>query len=205
MDLLFLLKGIITGFGMAVPIGPIGIICIRKTLYYGKSQGHIVGLGAAIADLFYGCIAAFGISFISNFIAHERVWIRVVGGILLFIIGVKTYFAKPKVRDDKITETKGITSFISVLFLTLSNPLTFFAFIAIFSALGIEKEFEFFSAISLVIGVFIGSFGWFFLLSSFVNRYKNKVSAKGWFWLNKVAGIIIIVSGGIAIGGLFLR
>lgn len=204
MDLLFLLKGIITGFGMAVPIGPIGIICIRKTLYHGKAQGQVVGIGAAIADLFYSCIAAFGISFISNFIAREHVWIRVVGGILLLIIGIKTFLAKPKVKDTGIEEAKGLTAFVSVLFLTLSNPLTFFAFIAIFSALGIEKEFQFLSALSLVAGVFIGSFGWFFLLSSFVNRYKGKVSAKGWFWLNKVAGIIIILSGCIAIGGLFL-
>jgi threonine/homoserine/homoserine lactone efflux protein len=205
MDLLYLLKGILTGFGMAVPIGPIGIICIRKTLYHGKVQGHIVGLGAATADVFYGCIAAFGITLISNFIAHERVWIRVVGGILLLVIGLKTFRAKPKVPSNVSTEAKGVVSYVSTLFLTLSNPLTFFAFIAIFSALGIENEFKFFGAFSLVTGVFIGSFGWFFLLSSVVNLYKDKVSPKAWLWINKIAGIVILLSGSVAIAGIFFR
>lgn len=204
MNILFFLKGIIIGFGMAVPIGPIGIICIRKTLLQGRTQGQIVGLGAATADLCYSCVAVFGITIISDFIAHERLWIRVIGGILLLIIGVKTFMAKPNTPVDDKTEARGWHSYISTLILTLSNPLTFFAFIAIFSALGVEKSFGFWAAFSTVLGVFIGSWGWFWVLTTFVNRYRQRVGMNSWVWINKIAGVIIFVSGSIALGGLLV-
>lgn len=204
MDILFLLKGIIIGFGMAIPVGPISIICIRKTLLKGRPQGRIVGLGAATADLCYSSVAVFGITIIYDFIIHERLWIRLIGGILLLFIGIKTFMAKPNTPIDEDTEATGWASYVSTLFLTLSNPLTFFAFIAIFSALGVEKEFGFWAAFSTVLGVFTGSLGWFFLLSTFVNRYRQRVGLNAWVWINKIAGFLIFISGSIAIGGLLV-
>ena len=100
MLLIILLKGIFIGFAMAVPVGPIGIMCIRKTLTEGKLRGLIIGLGAATADFLYGCVAAFGITFISDTLVSQRIWIRLVGGVLLLYLGIKTFRKLP--ADPKI-------------------------------------------------------------------------------------------------------
>src|ERR1035437_2148038 len=157
MDFLFFLKGIIVGFALAVPIGPIGIICIRKTLLHGSIQGRIIGVAAATADMLYSCVAAFGITYIAHFIEHERLWIKLIGGVLLIFFGIKTFLTKPSIPDNDLSESKGLKSFISTLFLTLTNPLTFFVFIFIFSAMGIAQKFGIVAAFSIVIGVFTGS------------------------------------------------
>ena len=95
MEFTFFLKGIAIGFAMAVPVGPIGIMCIRKTLTEGRLRALIIGLGAATADLFYGCVAAFGLTFISDTLDSQRIWIRLVGGALLLFLGIKTFRAIP--------------------------------------------------------------------------------------------------------------
>ena len=157
MELTIFLKGIIIGFAMAVPIGPIGIMCIRKTLTEGRLRGLIIGLGAATADLIYGCVATFGLSVISSTLNHERLWIRLVGGALLLFLGIRTFRSIP-VKLNLPENTKGILrSFLTTVFLTLTNPLTIFAFIAIFASLGLGSGLSYFSASSLVAGVFIGS------------------------------------------------
>src|SRR5664279_2880627 len=100
MGLTDFLKGIFVGFAMAIPIGPIGIMCIRKTLTEGRLRGLIIGLGAATADLLYGCVAAFGLTIISSTLMNEKVWIRLVGGGLLLFLGIRTFRALP--ADPKI-------------------------------------------------------------------------------------------------------
>ncbi|MDR3609447.1 MAG: LysE family transporter [Ignavibacteriaceae bacterium] len=193
------LKGIFIGFAMAVPIGPIGIICIRKTLTEGRLHGLIIGLGAATADLLYGCVAAFGLTMISNTLVSQRIWIRLVGGALLLFLGIRTFRTKPN-SPNIPTNTSGILrSYLTTVFLTLTNPLTIFAFIAVFAALGLGNGLSYFSASSLVAGVFIGSCLWFLLLSSGVTLFKKKLDLVGLKWINRIAGSLIIISGIIAI------
>jgi threonine/homoserine/homoserine lactone efflux protein len=96
MEPIFFIKGLIIGFAMAVPIGPIGIMCIRKTLAEGHSRGLIIGLGAATADSLYGTIAAFGLTFISDVIATQHFWVSLLGGGLLLFLGIRTFRAKRK-------------------------------------------------------------------------------------------------------------
>ncbi len=126
---------IIIGFAMAVPVGPIGIMCIRKTLTEGRLRGLMIGLGAATADLIYGCIAAFGLTVISSAIETERTWMQLVGGALLLFLGVKTFCAFPV--DPKVPANRSgmLGSYLYAVFLTLINPTTIFAFIAVFAAL----------------------------------------------------------------------
>lgn len=202
MDITFFLKGIAIGFIMAIPIGPIGIMCIRKTLTEGRLSGLIIGLGAATADLFYGCVAAFGITIISDMLNNQRFWIRIVGGALLLFLGVKTFLAQPKDPKIKIKGSGRLRSYLTVLVLTLTNPLTIFAFIAVFAVFGLGHGLVFFSAVILVAGVFIGSFLWFFLLSSGALLFRKKLDLVGLKWVNKIAGILIIISGFIIIGSL---
>ena len=199
MELSFLFKGILIGFAMAVPLGPIGIICIRKTLTEGRLRGLIIGFGAATADLLYASVAAFGLTFISDTLNSQRVWIRLVGGALLILLGFRTFKAKPK--DPKLLIKNGgmLKSYLSTVFLTLTNPFTIFAFIAIFAALGLGEGLSYVFASLLVVGVFIGSSLWFAVLSSGVTLFRNKLNLDGLRWVNKIAGLLIVMSGVIAV------
>ena len=193
------LKGVLIGFAMAVPIGPIGIICIRKTLTEGRLRGLIIGLGAATADLLYGCVAAFGLTIISSTLDNQRIWIRLIGGALLLFLGVRTFRARPSNSNIPINNRGILRSYFTIVFLTLTNPLTIFAFIAVFAALGLGSSLGYFSASALVAGVFIGSCLWFLLLSSSVILFKKKLDLVGLSWVNRIAGALIIISGIIAI------
>ncbi len=202
MELTFFLKGIFIGFAMSLPVGPIGIICIRKTLTEGHLRGLIIGLGAATADLLYGCVAAFGLSVISNILVSQRIWIRLVGGALLLFLGVRSFRSRPPDPNIPIKNSGILRSYLTTVFLTLTNPLTIFAFVAVFAALGLGNGLGYFSASVLVAGVFIGSFLWFLSLSSGATLFRKKLDLVGLQWVNRIAGVLIIISGVIVIVSL---
>ncbi|NCS87288.1 MAG: LysE family transporter [Ignavibacteria bacterium] len=202
MEVTFFLKGILVGFAMAVPVGPIGIMCIRKTLTEGRLRGMIIGFGAATADLLYGSVAAFGLTIISDTLISQKFWIRLIGGALLLFLGIRTFRAKPTDPKRHINSSGMLRSYLTTLFLTLTNPLTIFAFIAVFAALGLGDGLSYFSASLLVVGVFIGSSLWFLILSSGSLFFRERLDLVGLSWVNKIAGILIIISGLIAIGSL---
>ena len=195
MEPLFFLKGLIIGFAMAVPIGPIGIMCIRKTLSEGHSRGLIIGLGAATADALYGSIAAFGLTFVSDAIASQHVWLRLIGGGLLLFLGIRTFRAR---RNDPIVpfDNKGLlSSYISSFLLALTNPVTIFAFVAVFAAFGLGHRLIITSACILVLGVFTGSCLWFLTLGYVATLFRKKLDAGGLRWVNRISGGLIILSG----------
>jgi threonine/homoserine/homoserine lactone efflux protein len=202
MDLTFIIKGILIGFAMAVPLGPIGIICIRKTLTEGRIRGLVIGMGAATADMFYAAIAAFGLTVISDTLNEHRIWIRLIGGALLLFLGIRTFLAKPKDPKLQINGSSALRSYLTTIFLTLTNPFTIFAFIAVFATLGLGNGLSYLSATILIVGVFIGSLLWFVILSSGVTFFRKKLDMTGLRWVNKIAGILIIISGIIAIVSL---
>lgn len=195
MELIFLFKGLIIGFAMAVPIGPIGVMCIRKTLAEGHSRGLIIGLGAATADALYGGIAAFGLTFVSDVIASQNFWLRLIGGGLLLFLGIRTFRAR---RKDPVVpfDNKGLLgSYISSFLLALTNPVTIFAFVAVFAAFGLGHKLSFLSAGILVIGVFAGSCLWFLLIGYIATLFRKKLDAGGLRWVNRISGVLIILSG----------
>jgi len=198
MEPIFFLKGLIIGFAMAVPIGPLGVLCIRKTLVEGHSRGLIIGLGAATADALFASIAAFGLTFVSDVIASQQFWLRLVGGGLLLFLGIRTLRAKHK---DAIVpfDNKGLLgSYVSAFFLALTNPVTIFAFIAVFAAFGLGEKLVFGSALILVLGVFAGSCLWFLALGYGATFFRKKLDSVGLVWVNRIAGILIIISGIVA-------
>lgn len=173
MHILFLLKGLVLGFSIAAPVGPIGVHCIRKTLQCGRVSGLVSGLGAATADLVYGMIAAFGLTFVSRFLLTEQFWLRGVGGLFLIYLGVKTFVSKTHIASHgKISRTSLTRDFITTFFLTMTNPMTILAFAAIFAGLGLSKANG--SSILLVLGVFFGSALWWLVLSEFVTLSVEK-------------------------------
>jgi threonine/homoserine/homoserine lactone efflux protein len=202
MEPIFFLKGLIIGFGMAVPIGPVGILCIRKTLVGGHLRGLIIGLGAATADSIFGSIAAFGLTFVSDVIASQHFWLRLVGGGILLFLGIRTFRAK---RKDPVVpyENKGMLgSYLSAFLLVLTNPVTIFAFVAVFAAFGLGHKLFIVSACILVIGVFTGSGLWFLILSYVATTFRKKLDSDGLRWVNRIAGVLIILSGAAALVSL---
>ncbi len=201
----FFLRGLIVGFSIAAPVGPIGILCIRRTLAEGRMPGFVSGLGAATADAFYGCIAGFGLTFISSFLLHQMGWFRVIGGAFLCYLGLRAFFSKP---SDSLTSEKGKglgSAYASTFFLTLTNPMTILAFAAIFAGLGVASESkDYVSAGILVIGVFLGSTLWWVILSSGVGLFRKKFDLRALRWVNRTSGIVIMGFGLISLLGLKL-
>lgn len=199
MEHSFFLKGLIIGFSLAVPIGPIGILCIRKTLAKGHLFGLVVGAGAATADAIYGCIAAFGLTVVSDLLISQELWLRLVGGVFLLFLGVKTFLAHPEEQSTPANGKGLLGSYLSTFLLTLTNPLTIIAFIGIFAALGLGNGLSYVTAWTLVLGVFTGSCCWFLSLSYSVTLFRKKFNSVGIRWLNKISGVLIIIFGVIAI------
>ena len=205
MDIVFLIKGIAIGFSIAAPVGPIGILCIRRTLAEGRAMGIASGFGAATADAIYGCVAGFGLIFISQFLIDQQIWLRIVGGIFLLYLGIKTFFVKNSEEVTQSAENGLAGAYFSTFFLTLTNPMTIMSFAAIFAGLGIvNASGDYGSAIVLVLGVFIGSVAWWLLLSSGAGFFQKRLNAKGLAWINRISGAIITGLGIFAITSLLV-
>ena len=200
MDIIYLLKGIAIGFSLAAPVGPVGVLCIRRTLAYGSKRGIIVGLSAASADMIYGVVAAFGVTLISDFIAQQQNWIRLGGGILLLVLGYRTFFSSPATDMTTDGKNRDTRTFVSTFFLTLTNPMTLFAFAAVFAGIGLDKTMSLHSyAIFFVAGIFLGSLSWFLLLTSLVHFFHDIITTTGLITINKVAGALLVLFGMVAI------
>jgi threonine/homoserine/homoserine lactone efflux protein len=193
MEINLCLKGIILGFSIAAPVGPIGVLCIRRTLMQGIAFGLISGLGAATADAIYGCIAGFGLTFISTILIGGQIWLRSIGGIFLVYLGIKTILSKPSEQTTLVKGNNLISAYISTFFLTITNPMTIISFTAIFSGLGLlGTSVKYMSAIILVFGVFTGSALWWIILSTVTGFFRAKFNSFGLQWINKISGLIII-------------
>jgi len=199
----FFLRGIIIGFSIAAPVGPIGVLCIRRTLAAGRAAGFVSGLGAALADAFYGCIAGFGLTFISSFFVSQRLWLQLIGGLFLCWLGFKTLTTAPAERAAEVKGGGLLGDFLSTFVLTLTNPLTILSFAAVFAALGLAgTEGDYAAAAVLVSGVFLGSALWWLLLCGGVGLLRSRFDRRGMLWVNRVSGGLIIAFGVVALASL---
>jgi threonine/homoserine/homoserine lactone efflux protein len=202
MGLIYILKGIAIGFALAAPVGPLGVLCIRRTLAHGSKRGLIVGLSAAVADILYGIVAAFGVTLISDFIYNQQQWIRLVGGFVLIILGYHTLRSHPS-TDIKTNGTNGhIRAFFSTFLLALTNPMTVFTFAAVFASVGLKEiTGNHMFALFLVAGIFLGTMSWFILLTTLVHFFRERIDTDGISLVNKIAGSILILFGIVALCG----
>jgi len=205
MDVRFLLKGLIIGFSIAAPVGPIGVLCIRRTLTEGRSVGLISGLGAATADAIYGSIAGFGLTFISSILVSQQRWFRLVGGLFLCYLGIKALLAAPGEQATRIGGKGFLGAYTTTFFLTLTNPMTILSFAGIFAGLGLAGSAGNHAAASvLVSGVFIGSALWWFALSGGISLFQARFNLHGLRWVNRMSGVIILGFGVFALLSLRL-
>lgn len=199
-DLPLLLRGGAIGLAISAPVGPIGVLCIQRTLAKGRIVGLVTGLGAATADAVYGAIAALGIAFIAEALIDQQELLRLVGGGLLIFLGVRTFVSKP-VEESAPGGKNGLgSSYASTFILTLTNPITIIFFAAIFAGMGgSATEVSFLSVGPLVLGVFLGSALWWFLLSGGVSLLRDRVTPVSLRWINRASGVVIALFGVSAI------
>jgi threonine/homoserine/homoserine lactone efflux protein len=196
------LRGFILGLAIAAPVGPIGVLCIRRTLAQGRTFGFVSGLGAATADAIYGCIAALGLTAISALLVRQQDMLRLLGGLFLCYLGVRTLLARPTDRSAA-AEGQGLGSaYFSTLLLTLTNPITILSFVAVFAGLGVGGGNGYGAAAAIVFGVFLGSAAWWFLLSGGVSLVRDKFDVRAMLWVNRISGVIILGFGVFALAGL---
>lgn len=190
----FLIKGLILGFTMALAIGPIAILCINRGLARGFWSGFISGLGAASADAVYGAVAAFGLTFISSFLVEQKIWLQVIGIAFLIYLGVNIFISNPQEKNLEKSQSNNLFSnYLSIFFLTLTNPMTILSFTAVFAGLGLtEKAGDYGTASMLVLGFFLGSALLYLLLSVAVSFFRKKITANTLVLVNKISGLIII-------------
>src|SRR5437899_10142107 len=195
MALSFLLKGLALGFSIAAPVGPIGVLCIRRSLAEGRQIGFATGLGAATADAIYGAVAAFGLTVISSFLVGQKWWLGLIGGIFLCYLGVRTFLSRP--AESSVTMPNGdlASAYCSTLILTLTNPMTIFSFVAVFAGFGLAKSPDYFAASLLVAGVFAGSAFWWLLLSTGVALFRSRVTPNWMRSVNRFSGGVIFAFG----------
>lgn len=192
--LFLFLKGILIGFVIAAPVGPIGILCIRRTLSGSYVLGLVTGLGAAFADTFYGAVAGFSLATIADFIKANDFYLRFFGGLLLLWLGVSIFRAPP--RETKQDHADGVSlfhGFTSAFFLTVSNPITLIVFAAAFAAMGVaEANDSLVHASTLVVGVFVGASTWWLSLSTTIHLMHHMFSDKQLLWINRSSGVMLL-------------
>ncbi len=192
MSLIYLFNGIVVGFSASIPLGPIGVLCIQRTLNRGRMSGFVSGLGAALSDTIYAVVAGFSLSFVLDVIEAQMLWLQLAGATVLIFLGVKIFRSNPVVqlRKQKKKNTDLMQDFASTFFITIANPLAIFLFITAFSLVGGNKGLG--SQLLMVGGVFIGASLWWLTLTSLVGLFRRKINLRRLYWINKIAGGAIV-------------
>jgi len=191
------IKALIIGFAIAAPVGPIGVLCIQRTLHHGFKIGFMTGMGAALADGTYGLIAGFGLTAISSLLIMHQFWIRLIGGLFLLYLGIKLFMTVPQQRSASKPDRSSWHAFSTTYLLTVTNPATILSFVAIFAGLGLgTSNTDYSQAIVLVSGIILGSAIWWFSLSGGVAFIlHHRLSPAVMRSINRLSGMIIIIFG----------
>jgi len=197
-----LLQGLILGFSIAAPVGPIGVLCIRRSLAEGRATGFLSGLGAATADMLYGSIAAFGLTALSSLLIEQRFWLGLLGGLFLTYLGIRTFLTKPADHAAQAKSAGLLGAYLSTFLLTLSNPMTILSFTAMFAGMQFNLDGPM-AAATLIAGVFLGSAAWWLTLSLLVGVFRERFTPVWMQWVNRLSGGIILGFGIIILLSLF--
>ena len=207
MLLVILLKGVLVGVIIAVPAGPVGVLCIRRTIFNGRLAGFVSGLGAATADSVFGIIAGFGLTFISDLLLEFETWLRLGGAGFLLYIGISALRADP-LRGSRNTRDPEdlLADYASTFALTITNPITILAFVAIFAGIGFTgEEATIGRAAILVLGVWLGSLIWWAGLAFGAGMLRMTFQRHHLLWISRGSGGILVLSGVALLGSLLIK
>ncbi|MEO1272326.1 MAG: LysE family transporter [Myxococcota bacterium] len=211
--LVLFIKAIIVGFAIAVPVGPVGFLCIRRAIAGGVGAGFIAGVGAALADALAAALAAFGLTAISDILLSYATTLQLIGGVVLIAVSIPMLFAQapdpPSAtpEPDGRRRPEGLSMIPAAFVLTVSNPATVLAMAGIFSGFGlVASPDQPWIAALIVLGVFIGASGWWLLLSILATVFRDRLSEQTLIWINRGMGVVIAILGvlGLISGGLQL-
>lgn len=214
MESSLFIRGLAIGLAIAAPVGPIGILCIRRSLASGFPLGFLTGMGAAAADGVYGAVAAFGLTAVSSFLVAQQGWFRLVGGAALIALGLQIALKRPsparsqgRAADARAESLAG--AFASTFVLTLANPATILSFVAIFAGLGLGDiagagaARSTLGASTVVLGVFLGSAAWWLFLAGVTAALSRQVPPMLLLWINRLAGVALLAFGLAALASFF--
>ena len=193
--LVILLKGMMIGVLVSAPMGPIGLLCIQRTLNKGRWHGFYTGIGAACSDILYALLTCLGMGIVIDFIQQHQGILQIAGSMLLMLFGYYIYRSNPSKMLTKPKETSNYyQDIVSSFFLTLSNPFIIFFFLALFARFGfIEPEDQLYKMISGLLGIVAGALGWWFLITLLVGRVRNNFNVRGLWLMNRIVGVVIMV------------
>lgn len=193
MSAYLIIQGVLIGFVVAVPVGPLGLLCINRALATGALCGLFSGLGVATADALAASLAALGISFVSGFLTEHQILLRLVGGVFLCYLGWQIYRTKPKAAPAPSDVNGLLNAYATAFFLTFSNPATILSFIAIYAGWHVPSlHGRYFAAATLALGVFIGSALWWIGLFIGMTTFREKFSLDALGWVHRVSGVLIV-------------
>lgn len=196
MLLLILAKGIAVGIVIALPVGPVGVLCVRRCLFEGARYGFVSGLGAATADAAFGAIAGFGLTFLRDWLLDNQDWFGLAGGVFLLVFGIKALFLGHAREPEPLGGERLLGIFASTFALTIANPITILSFAVIFARVGADAIAGMGDVSVLVGGVFVGSLLWWLGLSLGIASVRHMAGDIVMLWLNRVSGAILLSSGG---------
>ncbi len=200
MDPSPLLRGFALGIAVAAPVGPMSLLCMRRTLTGGFSAGFLSGLGVATADGIYAAVAAFGLVAVSDLLVGQQPWLRLLGGMALIYLGVRTLRGRPAERAAAAGASDAAGMYVSTLGLTLMNPATILSFAALFAGAG-TTERSGGAAPAMVLGVFLGSAAWWLALTSALARFRRRLPGQLLRAVNWIAGLMLVLFGVVALVG----
>lgn len=196
------IRGIIIGFVASIPVGPVAVLCIQRTLSKNHRAGFLSGLGAATADTIYAAGAFFSLTLVMSFIEDNMVIIKIVGGLAIAAVGASIFFKDPtvQIRRNRAGKSNLWQDYMSVFLVTLANPAFILVFVALFATFGLNIDnMGEINAAAMLVGVFAGASAWWFTLTGFVNLIRKKFRPRHLFWLNRISGSIIMLLGLLAI------
>ena len=205
MWFVLLVKGFVLGLVVSVPLGPIGALCIQRTISKSYKAGLLAGLGAATADLVYALIAGFGVSVIIDWLMRARKWIQTGGSIIFIVMAYKVFYTNPAIqlRRSRSRKNYPLEDFMSTFLLTFSNPTPVFVFMAAFAGFIIHDEVNYHDIILSIAGVLIGCLGWWVTLASVVNLFRSRIRLRHLMWVNKITGIVVFAFALVLLAGWF--
>ncbi len=190
------LKGMLIGIIIALPFGPIGIMCMQHSVIRGMAYGLVAGLGAALADAMYGALAGFGVSMSSEFLEANQIFFQIIGAVFLCFLGLKSYFSRPKTVAEIEDSESFQKIFAGTFLLTLTNPFTLLCFAGIYAGLGLCTSSEgALATLALSAGVFVGSAFWWILISFGMSMLKHKIDLKWVGNINRISGVVLLCFG----------
>lgn len=184
------------GLLVSIPLGPIGVLVIQRTVNKSRIAGLLSGMGAALSDTLYAIVAGFSLTFVIDFIRAHEIFFQSLGALVVLALGISIFFKNP-VNDLRRNKLRGNTHFqdiISSFLVTVSNPLTVFVFLAVFTSSGVAISLEKpYHSFFVILGIFLGAFLWWFTLSGIVSLFRHKINLRVLWWINKTAGALIIL------------